>query len=186
MPDFPAILDCLWWRLDRALDRDTVRLSAGDWSDETTLTVALNPKIDQTVEGAREQVAAIIDTQDPATGLWWTVINRPGETYLETSASALFIYGMARGWRYGYLGDEVLPAIALGLEGLATQIVDGDGQPFDPSSSTGAPVVTGTSQPTSVGTFDYYANIGVQDDIPYGIGAVLLALTETSGLPLPE
>lgn len=135
---------------------------------------------------AREQVAAIIDTQDPATGLWWTVINRPGETYLETSASALFIYGMARGWRYGYLGDKVLPAIALGLEGLATQIVDGDGQPFDPSSSTGAPVVTGTSQPTSVGTFDYYANIGVQDDIPYGIGAVLLALTETSGLPLPE
>ena len=28
MRDFPEILDRLWWRLDRALDRDTVRLSA--------------------------------------------------------------------------------------------------------------------------------------------------------------
>ncbi len=33
----------------------TVRLSTGDWSEETTLTVALNPKISQTVEGAQEQ-----------------------------------------------------------------------------------------------------------------------------------
>ncbi|MEO1268807.1 MAG: glycoside hydrolase family 88 protein [Myxococcota bacterium] len=135
---------------------------------------------------AREQVAGVIDTQDPDTGLWWTVINRPGETYLETSASALFIYGMARGWRYGYLGDEVLPAIALGLQGVTSRILDADGNPFDPAQSMGAPVVTGTSQPTSVGTFDYYANIMVEDDIPYGIGAVLLALTESSGLPLSE
>lgn len=28
MRDFPEILDRMWWRLDRALDRDTVRLSA--------------------------------------------------------------------------------------------------------------------------------------------------------------
>jgi len=33
----------------------TARLSAGDWSDETTLTVGLNPKIDQTIAGAQEQ-----------------------------------------------------------------------------------------------------------------------------------
>jgi hypothetical protein len=33
----------------------TVRLSAGDWSEETQLEVALNPKLNQTVEGAQEQ-----------------------------------------------------------------------------------------------------------------------------------
>ena len=112
--------------------------------------------------------------QDPGTGLWWTVMNRPGQTYLETSVAGLFAFGMARAWRYGYLGDEVLPSIALAMQGVRSRVVDrGEG-----------PVVTGTSGPTTAGTFPEYAKVAVGDDIPYGIGAVVLALIETSGLPL--
>ena len=113
--------------------------------------------------------------QDPATGLWWTVLNRPGETYLETSVGGLFAFGMARAWRYGLLGDEVLPTIALAMKGVRSRIIDG----------TDGPVVTGTSGPTTAGTFAEYAKVAVADDIPYGIGAVILALIETSGMPLP-
>ncbi len=118
-------------------------------------------------------VAAVIASQDAATGLWWTVLNRPGETYLETSATALFAAGMARGWRAGVLGNEVLPVIAKAMVGVKAKIVNGaDG-----------PVVTGVSGPTSAGTFATYKGVGVQDDLTYGIGAVVLALIETSGLP---
>ena len=118
-------------------------------------------------------VAAVIASQDAATGLWWTVLNRPGETYLETSATALFAAGMARGWRVGVLGNEVLPVIAKAMVGVKAKIVNGaDG-----------PVVTGVSGPTSAGTFATYKGVGVQDDLTYGIGAVVLALIETSGLP---
>ena len=119
-------------------------------------------------------VGAIIDAQDADSGLWWTVLNRPGEGYLETSASALFIAGLARGYRYGFLGDEVLPVIRTGLAGVRSKIVTGP---------LGWPVVTGISGPTSVGKLDYYLQVIVDDDISYGLGAVLLALTELSGLP---
>ncbi len=121
-------------------------------------------------------IDAVRASQDPESGLWWTVINRGDESYLETSASALFAFAMARAWRYGYLGDEVLPAIAAAMSGVRDRIVDSD---------DGAPVVTGISGPTNVGRFEYYAGVAVDDDISYGVGAVLLALTETSGLPEP-
>jgi unsaturated rhamnogalacturonyl hydrolase len=120
---------------------------------------------------ANAQASALVALQDPATGLWWTVLNRPGETYLETSASALFAAGLARGYRVGALDAAVLPNITLALQGIESRLVDQDG-----------PVVTGISGPTTVGDFDHYASIELGDDIHYGVGAVILALVETSGL----
>ena len=116
------------------------------------------------------QVEAVIATQDETSGLWWTVLNKPGETYLETSASALFVVGLARGYRYGWLDDTVLPPMKRGLAGIKTRIVDDE--------------VIGTSGPTSVGNFDYYAAVKTDAQIHYGVGAVVLALIETAGLPV--
>ena len=119
------------------------------------------------------QVKAILDSQDQTTGLWWTVVNKPGASYLETSASALFVYGMARGYRSGARGEEVMLPIRRAMVGIRSKISD--------KVSTG-PVVTGTSGPTSVGAQSYYAGIKQHDDLSYGVGAVILALVETSGL----
>lgn len=115
------------------------------------------------------QVDAILAAQDADTGLWWTVVNQPGTSYLETSASALFAVGLARGYRYGFLDDSVLPAIESAMEGVRSRI-DAEG------------VVSGISGPTMVGDAAYYASIEVDDQIHYGVGAVILALIETSGL----
>ncbi|MEM9693475.1 MAG: glycoside hydrolase family 88 protein [Myxococcota bacterium] len=120
----------------------------------------------------RAQVDAIVADQDPASGFWWTVVNRPGETYLETSASALFAAGLARGYRLGELDDSVLPVIESAVAGVLTR-VDNRGS------------VDGISGPTMVGSFDDYAAIPVERDIHYGVGAVIIALVETSGLPTP-
>ena len=122
-----------------------------------------------------EQVAAIIAHQDPESGLWWTILNRPGEIYLETSAAALFARGMARGYRYGFLGDEVLPVIGRAMAGVRARVTEDE---------QGRPIVTGTSGPTTVGTFESYAKVELGDDIAYGVGAVIMALVETSGLPI--
>ena len=120
--------------------------------------------------------AAAMDTQDPETGLWWTIVNRPDQTYLETSAAALFAGGMARLWRIGLAGDEVLGSIHAAMDGVRSRVLIGD---------DGIPVVTGVSGPTTVGTFAEYAAVETVDDVPFGVGAVLLALLETSGLPAP-
>lgn len=126
-------------------------------------------------QALRKQVDALVALQDPGTGMWWTILNRPGETYLETSAGALFAYGMARAYRYGFLDAEVLPAVAKAMHGVRSKIVNDD---------QGRPVVTGVSLGTSAGTFDYYKRVAVGDDINYGVGVVVLSLIETAGLPL--
>jgi unsaturated rhamnogalacturonyl hydrolase len=128
---------------------------------------------DANVEQAlAKQVDAIVASQEPADGLWWTVLNRPGETYTETSASALFALGLARGHRAGFVDAAALPVIQSAMAGVRSRIVD----------ATDGPMVTGISGPTTVGDFDHYAAIEVEGDIHYGVGAVILALIETSGL----
>jgi unsaturated rhamnogalacturonyl hydrolase len=121
----------------------------------------------------QELMAAAVSAQDES-GLWWTIVNHPGEAYLETSGAALFAYGMARGWRYGLLDDDVLGPVAAAMSGVLARVIeDADGQP----------VVTGISGPTSADKLDVYLTVPLADDLPFGIGAVILALVETSGLP---
>lgn len=130
---------------------------------------------DPVVEGAMQGLTdAMTKAQDPKSGLWWTVLNRPGETYLETSASALFAYSMARGYRYGYQDSKILDAIDDAMAGIKDRIQTDD---------EGRPVITGVSGPTGVGSFKNYASVDTIYDVPFGIGAVILALVETSGLP---
>jgi len=132
-------------------------------------------EVDAFAEAAlAKQAQAIVASQDAASGQWWIVLNRPGETYLETSTGALFAYGLARGWRYGYLGDDVLPAIRDAVAGVTHALTTDDQD---------RPVVSGVSAGTSAGGFAYYGGIPVKDDLGYGVGAVVLALLETSGLP---
>jgi unsaturated rhamnogalacturonyl hydrolase len=116
---------------------------------------------------------AVVAAQDPSTGLFWTVVNRPGATYLETSATALFAYGLARARRAGLLDATVLPVVRSAVAGLKSRI---------PSDPQGRPFVTGISGPTPVGQFKDYAAVPVEDDVTYGVGAVMMALLEASGL----
>ena len=81
---------------------------------------------------------------------------------------------MARGYRYGFLGDEVLPTLAKGRDGLLSYIKETDGLWS----------VHQISGPTNAGTRTDYLNVRIDSDIPYGVGAVLMALVELSGLPL--
>ncbi len=133
----------------------------------------------ESVEDIREAearlLAAAIQSIDSETGLWWTVMNRPGESYLETSVAALFAFGAARGFRYGHLSEIfTLDLIEAAAEGVRERVV------YDEENR---PVVTGVSGPTNPGTLASYASVNTVDDVSYGVGAVLLALTEVSGLP---
>jgi unsaturated rhamnogalacturonyl hydrolase len=128
---------------------------------------------DPAVSASVGQLAhAIVDSQD-ASGLWWTVVNRPGQTYLETSGSALFTTGLARAYRLGLLDASVKPTIERAVAGLRTKIVNDD---------QGRPIVTGTSGPTDPGHFADYAGVKQQDDLTYGVGSVITALMETADL----
>jgi unsaturated rhamnogalacturonyl hydrolase len=130
-----------------------------------------DPDVEQVL---RDQVRGVMELQDSETGLWWTVMDRPGDIYLETSGSALFAYGMARAYRYGILGEEELASARRAVEGVKQQIR---------TDEQGRPIVTGISKGTDPGTFEQYAAVQLGEDIHYGVGAAILALVETSGLP---
>jgi unsaturated rhamnogalacturonyl hydrolase len=137
----------------------------------------LRGETDREVEQVfRNQVRGAIELQDPD-GLWWSIMNRPDEIYLETSGSALFAYGMARAYRYGFVDHQELAAAQRAVEGVK-QKIEYDEQ--------GRPVVTGISLGTDPGDFENYANVNLADDVNYGVGAAILALIETSGFPDSE
>jgi unsaturated rhamnogalacturonyl hydrolase len=122
-----------------------------------------------------DHVRAIASVQQES-DLWLTVMSHPEEpdNYLETSATALFAYGMARAYRYGILGDEERRAAQRAVASIEQTRIrqDDDG-----------PVVTGVSVATDPWSLEEYLAVPVEDDVNYGVGSVILALIETSGLP---
>lgn len=115
--------------------------------------------------------------QDEESGLWYQVINvrndklpeeggYPGEgleaeqNWLETSASALFTYGLAKGVRLGYLGPEYTAVAVAGWNGVQSKI---------DTDSTGKVTVHGTVVGMSLGgTYNAYVNADFRTDLDGG------------------
>ncbi|WP_166239034.1 glycoside hydrolase family 88/105 protein [Paenibacillus turpanensis] len=113
----------------------------------------------------RELCEGFLRLQGP-NGLWHQVLNVP-ESYEETSCTSMFIYGFARGVRYGWL-EETEPyveAVAKAWEGLSRISIDRAGNVYGVCRGSGYSY-----------TAAYY-----KDDLPWllndthGIGIVLLA-----------
>jgi len=99
-------------------------------------------------------------------GLWHQLLDRP-ETYLETSASAMYVYAAAHGINKGWLGGDAYgPMVSLAWNAI-TQKVNAAGQ------------VEGTCVGTGVG-FDpmFYACRPTSVYAAHGYGPVLLAGAE--------
>jgi rhamnogalacturonyl hydrolase YesR len=111
------------------------------------------------------QAAALAACQD-SSGLWHQLLDRP-DSYLETSASAMFVFGIARGINRGWLdADAYTPCVSLGWNAVAAKIND-KGQ------------VEGTCVGTGMGfdpAFYYFRPVSVF--AAHGYGPVLLAGSE--------
>lgn len=75
--------------------------------------------------------AGLKDSQDASTGLWYQVVNKGSEpgNWIETSGSAMFIYGLKRGVDYGFIDKQYLTVAQKGWEGLQTKITSDDDGP---------------------------------------------------------
>lgn len=119
----------------------------------------------QLLEQYKVFMRAIASYQSP-NGLWHQLINQ-SETYLETSASAMYVYGIAHGINQGWLDRTAYIDVAkAGWRGLMTQ-VNQRGQ------------VENTCVGTGFGwTNTFYANRPVSVYAAHGYGPVLLAAAE--------
>ncbi len=122
---------------------------------------------------------AVARVQDPITGVWYQVLDqgdRPGN-YLESSASCMFVYAMAKGVRNGYLGEEYLAVARRGYDGILTEFVTVDGQEL--VNLNGICAVAGLGgKPYRDGSFEYYVGEPVIANEYKGIGPFIMASVE--------
>lgn len=127
-----------------------------------------------------EQVAgAVTKYQDPGTGLWWDVLDKGAreKNFREASASAMFVYALAKGVRLGYLPPRFEVNAVRGWNGLQ--------KAFITRGADGAVTLHGTvkvsglgGNPYRAGDYDYYVHEAVGDNDSKGVGAYLLAASE--------
>jgi len=127
----------------------------------------------------RRTAKAVVRVQDPKSGLWYQVLNQPNApgNYLESSASCMFTYALAKGVRLGYLPASYEKNAERAWQGIRTH--------FLKVAPDGAITLTSTvksiglgGKPYRDGSYRYYVSAPVQSNDPRGIGALLLAANE--------
>jgi unsaturated rhamnogalacturonyl hydrolase len=124
---------------------------------------------------------AIVHAQDKPSGVWWQVLDAPGreKNYREASASAMFVYALAKAVRLGLVERaEVEPAIERGSRGLLEQFAS-----FDEHGQLHLKNICKVAglggDPYRDGSYAYYTSTEISDRDPKGIGAFILATVET-------
>jgi rhamnogalacturonyl hydrolase YesR len=128
-----------------------------------------HPQRDTLLALLRRHVKGIVRRQDQG-GLWHQLLNRE-DSYLETSASAMFVYAIARAVNRGYIEPGYRGAATRGWAGVVSRIRP-DGQIEGTCAGTGV----------SDSIVDYYRRPTPLNDV-HGIGAVLLAGAEVLQFP---
>ncbi len=146
----------------------------------------------------------VVQYQDISSGLWWQVMDQGPDVvgtigangkmhstqrhpakegnYVEASASAMFVYSIAKSVRMGYLPLVYEKDARRGWDGIQKQFVT--------TGADGLMVLNGTVKvgglggtPYRSGTFEYYAGEKTGANDSKGIGAFLLAGSEMEQAP---
>jgi unsaturated rhamnogalacturonyl hydrolase len=126
-----------------------------------------------------EEATALVRVQDAQTGLWYEVLDKGGAkgNYVESSASSMFVYALAKGVRRGYLPQHYLTNAERGYKGILAKFIETG--PGDDISVTGTVKVGGLGgNPYRDGTYAYYLSEKVVANDPKGVGPFIMAATE--------
>jgi rhamnogalacturonyl hydrolase YesR len=116
--------------------------------------------------------AALQKDQDPATGLWFEVVDAGSMStdWVETSGSGMFVYALKVGVNRGYLDSSYLAVANKGWQGLEAKVT---------TDSGGLPTITDAVQGVSVGNnYAAYINQTTLSNSSHGLCAILLAASE--------
>ncbi len=105
----------------------------------------------------------VLNCRDKEEKIWHQVINNHN-SYIETSGTAMFITGLARGVKYGWLDDSIKADIIEAWEGLTEKCVDSDGNVLGVCMGSGCSMDE-----------QYYIDLGTIVNDDHGVGIVLTA-----------
>ncbi|KAF2034034.1 Six-hairpin glycosidase [Setomelanomma holmii] len=125
----------------------------------------------------RALMAGTLNAADAQTGAWWQVVDQPGRegNYIESSASAMFVYSLLKGVRMGVLSDQE------GTVGAAVRAYDYLAGTFVVENGNGTVGWNGTVSVCSLNstaTYEYYVGQPILYNSVLGSVAFVLASLE--------
>jgi len=126
--------------------------------DELDYLPKNHPKRDEIVKILQNLSASLVKYQDTKTGLWYQVIDKGdrADNWHETSATAMFVYALAKGARKGYLSSAYKTNAQKAYQGLLDNHVYLDES--DRFYFTGTVIVGTLNIRVSKGDYDYYVS----------------------------
>lgn len=129
------------------------------------------------IDMLNEFASDIVKYQDPQTGTWWQITNKPGEiaNYRESSASAMFTYMLAKGVNRGYLTDTYREPALKAYQGMIKEFITlhADGK----VSLNDQCLVAGLGFGRD-GSYDYYMTERIVSNDAKGVGPFIFAGVE--------
>ncbi len=128
-----------------------------------------HPKRQAVIENFKQQASGIARYQEK-NGLWHQLLDKP-DSYEEVTGTSMFVFGLARGVKEGWLHPDFIYVAQQGLRGIMSKL-----------SSQGdvTAICVGTGIMPSI---QYYYNRPIQQNDPMGEGPVLRALVEMIDAP---
>lgn len=128
-----------------------------------------HPLRDAVIKNFQQQASGIARYQGK-NGLWHQLLDKE-DSYEEITGTAMFVFGLARGVKEGWLHPDFIYVAEQGLKGMMQKIT--------PQGNVTA-ICVGTGIMPSL---QYYYNRPTQEDDPMGEGPVLRALVEMTDAP---
>lgn len=138
-----------------------------------------HPKQKELTKILQDLVTALQKVQNNETGLWYQVLdqgNRDGN-YLEASASAMFVYAIAKGVNTKYLDKKMMKVAEEGYQGIIDNLIVVEENGEIHLEKVCAVAGLG-GKPYRSGSYDYYINEKIKTNDPKGTGPFILASLE--------
>jgi len=165
-----------WYGLALAQFLDVLDGGGGKVDDKSNGRAAANEEAIRDLERQLGRFAeALVRYQDPASGLWYQVVNkgeRP-DNWLETSGSCLFVYTLAKAVKRGLVDETCREAARLGYQGLIARLEEDSARRL---------VLPDICVGTSAGDYAHYVARPTSRNDLHGIGAFVMACVEMDAL----
>lgn len=113
-----------------------------------------------------EEYARSLKKYQSTNGMWHQVLDMP-QSYSETSCTAMFLYGTAKGMRMGILDNTYLDMLESGWKGILENAVDDEGNVYGVCQGSGCS-----------DDWEYYGRIPVTVNDSHGMGVIIAAACE--------
>ncbi len=138
-----------------------------------------NSKRPELISILKNLCKSLLKFQDKKTNLWFNVIDKQNKegNYLESSASAMFMYTFAKGANKGYLSKNYFNEAEKIFAGLKDNLIKQgkDGFPILISTCAGAGL---GGDPYRNGSFEYYSSVPKRDNDFKGVGPFIMGAVE--------